>query len=330
MTPRAPVLSDPFDPSRRRVLKQAGLVAVGLAATPLPGFPLGWFQDGESVIPFTDVPDSFTTQRSNNPERYPGQNLVAQDLRELTDWITPIEDYFALPHYGYVELDAATYRLQLTGLVDHPVTLTLDQLKQRPRVERTFAFECAGNPPGPQRMNGMVGNATWAGADLNALLEEAGLQVNARDVHFWGADTGTETIRGEEYQQHFARSMSPEDVMETTPVLAYEMNGKPLPVVHGFPVRLVVPGWYGVCQVKWLERVEIAESRLMTRFMARDYVTIIGRERDGQTDWIETAVSRQRIKSMVARVTRSGQRMTVFGNRVWRWHTVREDRGQNR
>jgi DMSO/TMAO reductase YedYZ molybdopterin-dependent catalytic subunit len=159
----------------------------------------------------------------------------------------------------------------------------------------------------------MVGSAKWAGAALLPLLSEVRPTADSREAHFWAADTGTEEIRGADYEQNFARSMSLDHVTETGPILAYEMNGEPLPIVHGFPVRLIVPGWYGIAQVKWLERVELAEDRLMTRFMAKDYVTLMGREEDGRTEWVETSVTHQRVKSVIARVTRSGNQFRVFG-----------------
>ena len=132
-------------------------------------------------------------------------------------------------------------------------------------------------------------------------------------MHFWGADTGTEEIRGNPYEQHFGRSMSLEHIAETDPLVVWEMNGEPLPIVHGFPVRLLVPGWYGVSNVKWLERIDVSADRLMTRFMARDYVTLMEREVNGQTEWVETSVTRIRVKSAIARVTRLQDRFTVFG-----------------
>jgi DMSO/TMAO reductase YedYZ molybdopterin-dependent catalytic subunit len=159
----------------------------------------------------------------------------------------------------------------------------------------------------------MVGNATWTGTELRPLLEEAGPTSVAREAHFWGSDVGTEEIRGAEYEQNFGRSMSLEQILETNPILAYEMNGEPLPIVHGFPVRLIVPGWYGVAQVKWLQRIDLSVDRLMSRFMARDYVTIMGREVNGRTEWVETSVTRIRVKSAIARVTRAGDQFTIFG-----------------
>ena len=305
---------DEFDGTmtRRDVLKHLGIVSVGLAATPVPGFPAWWFSGQDAVIPFTDMPDGFSGIRAQGPEQFPGQNLRAQDLREVESWLTPVEDFFAVGHYGYPEVDAASWALRVRGLVERPASLSLDQLRARPRVERTTVFECSGNSRGT--FHGMVGNATWTGTPLLPLLDEAGLMADTREIHFWAADTGTEEIRGGEYEQKFARSMSMQQIREREPILAYEMNGEPLTVVHGFPVRLIVPGWYGVCQVKWLTDVEASHDRLMTRFMAKDYVTLIGREVDGQqTEWVETSVTRQRPKSVIARVTREADRVTVFG-----------------
>ena len=296
--------------TRRDLLNRLGIVTVGMAVTPVPGWPASWFSQ-EAIVPFTDVPEGFTVLRGSGAEGFPGQSRVAQDMRELTSWVTPVEDFFAVAHYDYPELEASTYQLGLTGLVRRPQTLSLDQLMARPRVQRTTVFECSGNSR--RLLHGMVGNATWTGTELLPLLEELGPTDDAKEVHFWAADTGTEEIRGNEYEQNFARSMSMDQIRETNPILAYHMNGDPLTVVHGFPVRLIVPGWYGVCQVKWLNRIELGADRLMTRFMAKDYVTLMGREVDGHTEWVETSVTRQRPKSVIARVTRSNDRFTIFG-----------------
>jgi len=296
--------------TRREVLSQLGVVTVGLAVTPVRGWPAPWFTQ-DAIVPFTDVPEGFTGTREARPGQFPGQNRFAQDLRALDSWVTPVEDFLVVAHYGYNELDASTYRLGVRGLVQRSLTLSLDQLKARPRVERTTVFECGGNSAG--RFHGMVGNATWAGTELLPLLEESGPMEDAKEVHFWGADSGTEEIRGNEYEQYFGRSMSMEQIRETSPIVAYEMNGEPLTVVHGFPVRLIVPGWYGVSQVKWLTGIELSADRMMGRFMAKDYVTLMGREVNGRTEWVETSVTRQRPKSVIARVTRQGGRFTVFG-----------------
>lgn len=296
--------------ARREALRRAGLAMVGFAVAPLPGLPASWFRADEVVVPFTDIPPTFTGRRPGD-ERFPGQNLIAQDLRELTSWRTPVEDFFNVSHYEIPELDISTFRLEISGLVAEPLSLTVADLQRLPKVERTTVFECGGNSSG--LVHGMVGNATWSGIELRSLLAEVRPSLAAREVHFWGADSGVEEIRGAPFQQHFARSMSLAEIEETGPILAYEMNGEPLTVVHGFPLRLIVPGWYGVAQVKWLERIEVSDERLMTRFMARDYVTLMGQERDGETRWVETSVTRQRVKSVVTRVTRSDDRFRVHG-----------------
>ena len=297
------------DPSRRELLRLS-LLTLGFATTAVPGFPAAWFQEGETVIPFTDVPDTFAWRRPG-AEPNPGQNVLAQDLRNLRSWKTPMDDHFTVLHYGVATIDAAAYRLQVAGLVERPLTLTLDELKRRPKVERTAVFECGGNSV--RRFHGMVGNATWAGAELRSLVETARPTAAAREVYFWGADRGKEKIRDGEYEQNFARALPLSEALGANAVLAYEVNGQPLPVAHGSPVRLLVPGYYGVCNVKFLERIELAADRLMTRFMARDYVTIMGREVNGRTEWIETSVTKMRVKSVTARVTRAGSRFKVFG-----------------
>src|SRR5690348_18297855 len=102
--------------------------------------------------------------------------------------------------------------------------------------------------------------------------------------------------------------MSLDEALNRDNLLCYEMNGKPLPPEHGFPVRLIAPGWYGVANVKWLTRIEILDHRYTNRFMARDYVSIREQQRDGETVWTFTTVSRSRLKSAPAKVMRQNGR----------------------
>jgi DMSO/TMAO reductase YedYZ molybdopterin-dependent catalytic subunit len=133
-------------------------------------------------------------------------------------------------------------------------------------------------------------------------------------VIFWGADQGEEALRNAKYPMRFGRSMSlGEALEETDAIVAYEMNGEPLPAAHGFPARLIVPGWYGVTNVKWLSAIELSDTRFANRFMGRDYVTIMGRQVGDTVEYTETLVARQRVKSVVARVTRANGRINVFG-----------------
>jgi len=149
-----------------------------------------------------------------------------------------------------------------------------------------------------------VGNVKWTGTPLGPLLRECGLKRDGIEIVFFGADQKTEKIRDQEYSQNFARSLSTQDAFHEHVLLAYEMNGQPLTAGHGFPLRLVVPGWYGIAWVKWLNRVEVHDRRYMSKFMARDYVTIRGEEEGGHTIWRETSVTRMNVKSLVARVVR--------------------------
>jgi DMSO/TMAO reductase YedYZ molybdopterin-dependent catalytic subunit len=294
--------------TRRRMLHQSGLAGLGFAlADGSLGMPRAWAALQDEVVPFTDVPAEFTTVNPTN------KRVTGLDLRQLTSYLTPERNYFVIAHYGVPQLDAAAWRLDIRGRVANPRAYTLDELKKRARAERTCAFECGGNRAAGI-MNRMIGNARWSGTSLRALIDEARPLSDAIEVVLWGADEGEETIRNEKYRQHFARSMTLGDLARSEAILAWEMNGEPLAPDHGFPVRVVVPGWYGVQNVKWLTGLEVSNERFMGRFQARDYVTIMGRQRGDRTEWIETSVTRIRTKSMIARVTRaSGGRVSVFG-----------------
>src|SRR4051794_28284570 len=197
----------------------------------------------------------------------------------------------------------ASWRLDVTGLVKQPLSLTLDQIKARPRQEVTFTVECSGNH-GLPFTGGLVGNATWAGTPLAPLLQEVGIQDTGREVVFYGHDIGKQTVREMELTTPFARSLSVADAINPNVLLCYEMNGAPLPAEHGAPMRLLNPGWYGVANVKWLDRIEVIDTRFEGHFMARDYVTIREEERDGQAVWTETLVGKSLLKSAPSRGSR--------------------------
>jgi DMSO/TMAO reductase YedYZ molybdopterin-dependent catalytic subunit len=192
------------------------------------------------------------------------------------------------------------------------MTLTLDDLKTWPRQELDFTIECSGNHGLPFLWGG-IGNARWAGISLASLLDEAGVLDVGREVACWGADAGEETLWGQTVVQNFARSMSLEDAMGPYNLLAYEMNGETLPQPNGYPLRLIAPGWFGVANVKWLTRIEVRSSRLMNRFMARDYVTLRQEEQDGEAVWTESSVGRSLLKSAPARVVSSADGYRIEG-----------------
>jgi DMSO/TMAO reductase YedYZ molybdopterin-dependent catalytic subunit len=285
--------------TRRTILQHAGLASVGLALSELPSlaFSAAWMQSGDEVVPFTDVPENFVTVNAQT------KRVAGLDLRQLTSYLTPENQYFVVAHYGVPKIDAATWRLNIRGRVANPRSYTLDELKKRARAQRECAFECGGNR-GTAIMNRMIGNARWTGTALRPLIDEAKPMSDAVEVILWGGDEGEEEIRKEKYRQNFARSMTLTDLAKSDAILAWEMNGEPLTADHGFPVRVIVPGWYGVQNIKWLTGLEVSNERFMGRFQARDYVTIMGRQNGDKTEWVETSVTKTRTKSMIARVTK--------------------------
>ncbi len=294
------------DVTRRDVLQ--GLFAASVALE-FGGIPVLVLAQGEAVVPFTDVPPPAPLAPGAPPPP------VRFNPNNLTNFVVSNDEFFAVSHYGMPTVDPATYKLRVTGLVERPLELTLADLKKRPRVEHAVGFECSGN--NNARGNPLVGNARWTGTALAPILKEAGLRPNAREIVFFSADKGPEDVthgRGNiKVEQHFARGMEAGDAMRPEVMVVYEMNGQPLPLKHGSPVRLIVPGWYGVANVKWLDHIHAQDTRYVGRFMGRDYVTLKSETVGGETLWMETWVSRIRLKSAVARLTRSGNSLKAVG-----------------
>ena len=184
---------------------------------------------------------------------------------EALRWdVTPVGLHYLLTHYDIPDVDPATYRLEVGGLVESPLALSLDELRARPAVEVAVTMECAGNGRALVEPHVVsqpwileaVGTARWRGVRVAEVLEEAGVRDGAVEVLFTGLDCGVEG--GEE--QAYERSLPVGDLLESDALLAYEVNGVPLPPQHGYPLRLVVPGWYGMTSVKWLARVTLIDE----------------------------------------------------------------------
>ena len=182
-------------------------------------------------------------------------------LEALRFDVTPVGLHYLLTHYDIPEVDPGPWRLEVDGLVERPLSLSLEDLRSRPAVEEVVTLECAGNGRAlvdphvtsqPWLLEA-VGNARWHGAPLGSVLEEAGVREGAVEVLFTGLDRGVEG--GEE--QSYARSLPLADALRGEVLLAHGLNGGPLPPQHGFPLRLVVPGWYGMTSVKWLSRITV-------------------------------------------------------------------------
>jgi sulfane dehydrogenase subunit SoxC len=185
-------------------------------------------------------------------------------LEALRLEVTPIGLHYLLTHYDIPVVDPSSWRLEIGGAVAQPLALTLDQLRARPAHELAVTMECAGNGrvhvephvvSQPWLLEA-VGTARWRGTPVAPLLEEAGVADDAVEVLFTGLDRGVE---GEE-EQSYARSLPLEEALRADVLLAYEVNGAPLPPQHGFPLRLLVPGWYGMTSVKWLAGITILTS----------------------------------------------------------------------
>ena len=180
-------------------------------------------------------------------------------LELLRESITPAGLHYLLIHFDIPHVDAETWRLEVGGLVRQPLELSLAELRERPARTIPLTLECAGNGralipdhnPSQPWVREAVGTAEWTGTPLAPILEEAGIAESAREVVFTGLDRGIQS----ETEHDYERSLRVDEALGDDVLLAYEMNGVPLPPQHGFPVRLIVPGWYGMAHVKWLRSI---------------------------------------------------------------------------
>jgi DMSO/TMAO reductase YedYZ molybdopterin-dependent catalytic subunit len=182
-------------------------------------------------------------------------------LEALRYDLTPVGLHYVLVHFDIPAVDEGAWRLQVGGHVREPLTLDLEQLRRRPAVTAPVTMECAGNgrarmdprPLSQPWLHEAVGTAAWTGTPLRPLLEEAGPRDGAVEVVFSGADRGVQGGLEHDYE----RSLPLADALRDEVLLAWAVNGQPLPPQHGFPVRLLVPGWYGMTSVKWLRRITV-------------------------------------------------------------------------
>ena len=183
---------------------------------------------------------------------------------------TPNADFFVRNHFAAPNISDESWTLSVSGLVSKPVTLSYPDLLLMPSVRQAVTLECAGNPPGGT----LVGTSVWSGVPLAELLKQAGVRPGAGTVVLHGSDSGDG--EGIPPGTHFARAIPIEKAMEPSTLLAYEMNGNPLPTAHGFPVRALVSGWYGMDSVKWLTRVEVLTQPFAGYFQQERYVSVRG------------------------------------------------------
>jgi DMSO/TMAO reductase YedYZ molybdopterin-dependent catalytic subunit len=289
---------------RRDILK-GGLAVAGLSALGVPEWVLPALAQGETAVPFTDLP-------ANTPPPAADRRLL--DVRTIDGPLTPRDSFFTTQHYGHPTVDPEAFRLKVSGLVNKPMSLSLAELKKMKSTEITFGFECSGNR---RPLQGLCSNGRWTGVPLRTVLDQAGLKGEAREIVFFGADRGDEEVefRTQKFtvNQQYGRSLPREKALAAEPLLAYSMNGEALTKHQGFPLRLILPGWYGVANVKWLSEIHAQEDQYLGKYQARWYRTLRGEMINGEMKWTEAAVTTMQLKSFVARVSRSGDRFTARG-----------------
>src|SRR5262245_40005291 len=279
--------------TRRDVLR-GSLALAGLGVLGVPEWVWPALGQSETQVPFTDLPPTI------NLIPTPDRRLL--DIRTIDGPLTPADRFFTTQHYGHPDVDPASFRLKISGLVNRPVSLSLDELRGMRRVELVAGFECSGNG---KPLQGLSSNGRWTGVPLRAILDRAGVKAEAREFVFFGADHGEEDVefrgRSNKVDQQFGRSLTREKALSADPLLAYALNGEPLTRHQGSPLRLIVPGWYGVANVKWLSQIHVQEDQYLGKFQARWYRTLKGETIDGQMIWKETAISHMQLKSFIAR-----------------------------
>jgi DMSO/TMAO reductase YedYZ molybdopterin-dependent catalytic subunit len=291
--------------STRREILTGSLALAGLSALGIPDWILPALAQGETIVPFADMPENLPAPRAETR---------IYDVRKIDGPFTPKDVFPTTQHYGHPSVDPATFRLKVTGMVDRPKSLSLDDLRKMGSVELIAGFECSGNR---RPLQGLAGNGKWTGIPLKTVLDAAGVKAAAREFVFFGADHGEEEIewRTQKFKvdQQFGRSLNREKAMSNEPFLAWALGGEPLLKSQGAPLRLLVPGWYGVANVKWLSQVHVQEDAYMGKYQTRWYRTLRGEMIDGEMKWKETAVTHMQLKSFIARVTKTGSGHKVLG-----------------
>ena len=239
-------------------------------------------------------------------------------LESVRSWVTPNRLFFVRNHFAVPEVDLGTWRLSVEGLVERPREWTYEELCDLPERTVFATVECAGNgrsflhpvQAGVQWGSGAIGHAEWTGVPLRVLLEECGFKPAANEILFQGADVGTESDHPE--PMHFERSLPLAKALHLDTLLALRMNGESLEPSHGFPVRLFVPGWYGVTSVKWLSRIAAIDRPFKGYFQTKKYTYQRRTSNSSET----VVIGPMRVKSEVVR-PRAGEVVGVGTNRVF-------------
>jgi DMSO/TMAO reductase YedYZ molybdopterin-dependent catalytic subunit len=289
---------------RRRFLRGAAVTA---AAAALGRFPaLARAEDAAVLIP-----------REKDPEN------LEFPFSALESFLTPNKLFYVRNHFAAPKLDAGTWRLRVEGAVEKPLELAHAEILKLPAQTVPVTLECAGNgraflepkTKGVQWQLGAVSTAEWTGVTLASILERAGLKPGAVDVVLEGADSGE--VKNEpkppDSKLHFARGLPLAKALKAEVLLAYRMSGEELPVAHGFPLRAVVAGWYGMASVKWLQRIVVTDRPFHGYDQTTDYT--VWERRDALPSL--TPLTGMEVKASIARPA-AGE--TVPAGKAYRIH----------
>jgi sulfane dehydrogenase subunit SoxC len=264
-----------------------------------------------------------STLPANIPARPPmepatGVRRIKLAPHQTVDRVTATGDLFVLAHLGVPRIDPAHWSLTIDGLVQRPLTLTLEALKARSKTVIEAVHQCCGSPMEPTVPTRRVSHVRWGGVDLAALLADAGISPEARFLWSYGLDGGG--FAGT-HCDWYLKDLPLDRLQAGGVVLAYELNGAPLPAEHGFPVRLVVPGYYGTNSVKWLWRLQLADRRAEGPFVSKlyndtvDAADVAAGQRERRPVWAvvpESIIVAPAPDAMLAR----GEPVEIWG---WAW-----------
>jgi DMSO/TMAO reductase YedYZ molybdopterin-dependent catalytic subunit len=265
------------------------------------------------------------------PQKLVGGKIVRSEaplnlempFEQLEGFITPTESFYVRTHFPIPNIDRDAWWVRIEGAVENPFAINYEQLLELKSVTTPVTLECAGNNrnflepkvKGVQWGLGAVGTAQWTGVPLSALLERAVVKTTAREVILEGADGGIlEDPKSPPGKLHFARSI-PLDKARADVLLAYKMNGSDLPPPNGFPVRAIVPGWYAVASIKWLQRIIVTDQPFTGYYQTIDYAYWKTREQEAEL----TPLTELQIKAEIAK---PAQCETVPANSSVRVHGV--------
>jgi DMSO/TMAO reductase YedYZ molybdopterin-dependent catalytic subunit len=239
-------------------------------------------------------------------------NLEMQ-FSTMDSFITPAKSFYVRTHFPIPAIDRSAWWLYVEGEVEKPFSINYEELMTIESVTAPVTLECAGNNrnflvpkvKGVQWHLGAVGTAEWTGVPLSVLIDRATLKPNAREVVLEGADLGVlEDPKSPRGGLKFARSI-PLEKAHRDVLLAYKMNGEDLPPQHGFPLRAIVPGWYAMASVKWLQRIIVTDRPFTGYYQTIDYAywrkTDYGHWQRGEEIAELTPLSEMQVKAEIAR-----------------------------